>query len=103
MWWTEDNIVYQRIDIDHLGNCNEFDDFYACYETDARYGSGPDTIAFNLRDDATYYFAVLNYYAGYPGVPSLENRNPLPLVKVYIPPHEVLHKIILLLEGEKPC
>jgi len=60
---------------------------YACYENDEWYGSGPDTIAFQLRDNVVYSFAVLNYYADYPGVPALKDvvaRTPRPRVEIYV-------------------
>jgi hypothetical protein len=44
---------------------------YACYETDAQFGSGPDTIVFLEIPGDEYTFAVLNYFYGYEGVPPL--------------------------------
>lgn len=57
--------------------CTEFP--YACLEVDARYGSGPETIAFSeiYTDTPTiYYFGVFNYNQGRPGVPPLNQTNP---------------------------
>ena len=90
MWWDEFPYgdVYERIDIAHPGNCQDLEAYpYACYENDEWYGTGPDTIAFQLRDNVVYSFAVLNYYADYPGVPPLKDiiaRTPRPRVEIYV-------------------
>jgi hypothetical protein len=93
MWWTLDNVIYERYDIDHQGNCQDLEAFpNVCYENDEQYGSGPDTLVFkyrNVSSQGIYYIAVLNYYADYqdkngdPVVPTFFERSPLARVRVF--------------------
>jgi len=62
-----------RVDIDNTGDCETIDAVFpfACYESDAQLGSGPDAIVLKNFESDTYTFAVLNYYAASAGVPSI--------------------------------
>lgn len=87
MWWTKDNITYERFDVDHRGNCQDLEVFpNVCYENDEQFGSGPDAIAFKYRNVSSkgiYYIAVLNYYADWPNVPAFFERSPRARVQVF--------------------
>lgn len=87
MWWTLDNITYERYDIDHRGNCQDLEIYpNVCYENDEQYGAGPDAIAFKYRNVSSkgiYYIAVLNYYADWPNVPTFFERSPRARVQVF--------------------
>jgi hypothetical protein len=55
---------------DNRGSCVNYP--YACVEVDARTGSGPETVDIRqLQPNTTYYYGVLNYNAGYAGVPPI--------------------------------
>jgi len=87
MWWTLDNITYERFDVDHRGNCQDLEIYpNVCYENDEQYGTGPDAIAFKYRNVSSkgiYYIAVLNYYEDYPDVPTFFERSPHARVQVF--------------------
>lgn len=51
------------------GDCTTFPD--ACLEVDYQKGYGPETLAIRQLQNTVYYYGVLNYYAGYPGVPEI--------------------------------
>jgi hypothetical protein len=52
------------------GSCSQYP--YACVETDAQYGSGPETVDIRrLQPKTAYYFGLLNFYASYNGVPPI--------------------------------
>jgi hypothetical protein len=53
----------------------------ACLERDTRYGYGPETIGLKKREIAMYYYGVLNYNQGSPGVPPISQTDAL--VRVY--------------------
>lgn len=65
-----------HINIDNQGNCQDLDfPPYACYENDEQFGTGPDTIVV-LNNGNDFKLGVLNYYAGYPGVPDFYDFSP---------------------------
>lgn len=51
------------------GDCTIYPN--ACLEVDYQYGFGPETIAVRKTENGNYFFGVLNYYQGYPGVPPI--------------------------------
>jgi adhesin/invasin len=51
------------------GDCTNYPN--ACLEVDYTQGFGPETVAIRKLENATYYYGVLNYYQGYPGVPPM--------------------------------
>ncbi len=66
-----------HINIDNQGNCQDLDfPPYACYENDEQYGTGPDTIVV-LNNGNDFKLGVLNYNAGYPGVPDFYDFSPI--------------------------
>jgi len=69
--WLEAPDPPTHIDSDILrrGDCTTFPN--ACLEADYQKGYGPETIAIRQLENTTYYYGVLNYYAGYAGVPPI--------------------------------
>jgi hypothetical protein len=52
-----------------IGDCRGFPN--ACLERDARFGFGPETIAIRESELSMYYFGVINFNQGRPGVPPI--------------------------------
>jgi len=62
---------YRHISFDNKGSCAHFEDNnYPCLEADADKGSGPESVIF-YPTEGDYSFGVLNYNAGYTGVPPI--------------------------------
>ena len=72
--WIDDGAGNIReINIGDTGNCADLElEPQACYESNEQYGSGPDVLVFKALTDI-YSLAVLNYYYGYPDVPSFRD------------------------------
>jgi hypothetical protein len=66
-------------EIDAHGDCLNYPN--ACIEVDYQYGYGPESIAIRTIEPATYYYGVLNYYSGYPGVPPINQT--AAMVQIY--------------------
>jgi hypothetical protein len=59
-----------HISLDNRGDCEYTNSFpNACLEADVRQGSGPETVGIEDLEPAIYYYGVLNYNQGQPGVP----------------------------------
>jgi len=58
-----------HISASNRGDCTVYPN--ACLEVDYKQGFGPETLAIRKLENATYYYGVLNYYQGYPGVPPM--------------------------------
>jgi hypothetical protein len=67
--WLEAPDPPTHIDYTDRGDCTTFPD--ACLEVDYQKGYGPETLAIRQLQNTVYYYGVLNYYAGYPGVPAI--------------------------------
>jgi hypothetical protein len=67
--WLEAPDPPTHIDFTERGDCTTFPD--ACLEVDYQQGYGPETLAIRQLQNTVYYYGVLNYYAGYPGVPDI--------------------------------
>lgn len=78
--WLEAPDPPTHISFDYRGDCTTFPN--ACLESDYKTGYGPETLAVRQLESTTYYFGVLNYYAGYPGVPPLTESQAK--VRVYL-------------------
>jgi hypothetical protein len=65
-------------DPSYQGDCTNYPS--ACLEVDHRNGFGPETIAVRQLENAMYYYGVLNFNDGRPGVPPLSQLAP----KVYV-------------------
>ncbi len=69
MWLAAITPWHIYSDSDHRGDCTNYPN--ACLEVDYKQGFGPETMAIRKLENATYYYGVLNYYQGYPGVPPM--------------------------------
>jgi adhesin/invasin len=58
-----------HVDFVDRGDCTTFPN--ACLEVDYQKGFGPETLAIRNLESTVYYYGVLNYYAGYNGVPDI--------------------------------
>jgi hypothetical protein len=67
--WLEAPNPPTHIDFVERGDCTTFPN--ACLEVDYQKGYGPETMAVRYLESTVYYYGVLNYYAGYPGVPKI--------------------------------
>ena len=67
--WLEAPDPPTHISFSDKGDCTTFPN--ACLEVDYKKGYGPETLAIRQLQSTVYYYGVLNYYAGYPGVPKL--------------------------------
>lgn len=67
MWMVA--VTPWHISTANRGECTVYPN--ACLEVDYTHGFGPETIAIRKLENATYYYGVLNYYQGYPGVPPM--------------------------------
>ena len=78
--WLEAPDPPTHIDFSYRGDCTTFPN--ACLESDYQTGYGPETLAIRQLESTTYHFGVLNYYAGYPGVPPITSSQAK--VRVYL-------------------
>lgn len=62
-----------HVDFDTRGDCTTFPN--TCLEVDYQYGFGPETMAIRQLESTVYYYGILNYYRGYPGVPEITQSN----------------------------
>lgn len=67
--WLESPGVLDHIFFEKPGDCTTFPN--ACLEVDYRKGYGPETLAIRQLESVVYHYGVLNYNAGYPGVPDI--------------------------------
>ncbi len=67
--WLEAPTPPTHIDFVERGDCTTFPN--TCLEVDYQKGYGPETLAVRNLESTVYYYGVLNYYAGYPGVPEI--------------------------------
>jgi hypothetical protein len=75
-----EHLVHIFSDTASRGDCTTFPN--ACLESDYQQGYGPETVAIRQLESTVYYFGVLNYYAGYPGVPPITESQAK--VRVYL-------------------
>lgn len=67
-----DAILPVHIQYDNRGDCTTYPN--ACLESDARQGSGPETVAIRqFEPETVYYYGVLNYNQGASGVPPIKD------------------------------
>ncbi len=78
--WLEAPDPPTHINFDDRGDCTTFPD--ACLEVDYQKGYGPETFAIRQLQNTVYYYGVLNYYSGYPGVPEIVESQAM--VRVYL-------------------
>ena len=71
--WLEAPDPPTHISYDYTGDCTTFPN--ACLEADYKKGFGPETLAIRNLENTVYYYGVVNYYAGYPGVPDITELN----------------------------
>jgi len=67
--WMAAAFIPWHISTANPGDCTNYPN--ACLEVDYTQGFGPETLAISVLENATYYYGVLNYYQGYPGVPPM--------------------------------
>ncbi len=67
--WLEAPNPPTHIDFVDRGDCTTFPN--TCLEVDYQKGYGPETLALRNLESTVYYYGVLNYYAGYNGVPDI--------------------------------
>lgn len=71
--WLEAPDPPTHVDFETRGDCTTFPN--TCLEVDYQYGFGPETMAIRQLESTVYYYGILNYYRGYPGVPEITQSN----------------------------